>query len=119
VNFVTLLMSPETGWVALGLFVAGLYGFAVRMTHLNAAKGRTPRTRTGEFRRVGLANGSERRNTSEIRPVTDTRPRTTAELRPVAAPRQPVSLPQRPAPLRTAPVAVQPGMPRAMARPQG
>jgi hypothetical protein len=116
---VTLLMSPETGWVALGLFVAGLYAFAVRMTHLNAAKGRTPRTRTGEFRRVGLANGSERRNTSEMRPVTDTRPRTMAEQRPVAAPRQPVSLPQRRAPLRTAPVAVRAGLPGTMHRTQG
>jgi hypothetical protein len=116
---VSLLMSPETGWVALGLFVAGLYGFAVRMTHRNATKGRTPRTVTGEFRRVGLANGSERRNTSEMRPVTDTRPRTTSELRPVAAPRQPVTLTQRPAPLRTAPVAVLAGPPRPMHRAQG
>ena len=28
---VSLLMSPETGWVALGLFVAGLYGFALNL----------------------------------------------------------------------------------------
>jgi hypothetical protein len=108
-TFVSLLLSPQTGWVALGLFVAGLYGFAVRMTHRNAMKGRAPRSRTGEFRRVGLANGSERRNTAELRPVTDTRPRTTAELKPVAGP-------LRTTPSMTSPIAGRTGAPGALSR---
>jgi hypothetical protein len=83
-GFKDFLFSPQTGWVVLGLFVAGLYGFAVRMTHRNDRKGRPPRARTGEFTRVGAANGSERRPTAEMRPLTDTGRRSTTEQRPVA-----------------------------------
>jgi hypothetical protein len=77
------LLSPQTGWVVLGLFVAGLYGFAVRMTHRNATGGQRPRTKTGEYTRVGMERGSERRATTELRPVTDAGRRSTVETRPL------------------------------------
>jgi hypothetical protein len=97
-DIVGFLLSPQTGWVVLGLFVAGLYGFAVRMTHRRATKGRNPRAWTGEFTRVGAAHGTERRPTSEMRPLTEAGRRSTVEVRPLGDP-------GRRSTLQTSPVA--------------
>jgi len=94
-----LLFGPHTGWVLLGLFVAGLYGFAVRMTHRRASGGVRP-SRTGEFQRVGLENGSERRATAELRPVADPARRSTVETRPYADAGRRSTVETRPAPVR-------------------